>query len=63
MRWCYEVFFKDRELKNIFEKIIYKMWLMCGVSPSILLDYCFERDMKKIERDFYEKEKIQDNKK
>lgn len=63
MRWCYEVFCKDRKLKNNFEKVIYKIWLNCGVSPSILLDYCFERDMKKIERAFYEKEKIQNNKK
>lgn len=65
MRWCYEVFFKDRKLKNIFEKIIYKMWLMCGVRSSALLSYLFERDMWKIDKEFKinEKKKIQNNKK
>ena len=65
MRWCYEVFCEDRKLKNIFEKVIYKMWLMCGVCPSPLLSYLFERDMWKIDRAFKinEKKEIQNNKK
>ena len=37
---CYAIFCGDYIPKNIFEKIYYKLWLMCGVSPSGLLQYC-----------------------
>ena len=38
-KWCYEHFISKTKPKNIFKRLYYKIWLMCGVSPSGLYLY------------------------
>ena len=38
-KWCYEHFISKTKPKNIFKRLCYKIWLMCGVSPSGLYLY------------------------
>lgn len=45
LKFCYEIFCGERKAKNIFEKIIYKIWLSCGVSPSKLMSYCLNKEI------------------
>ena len=40
---CYAIFCGDYKPKNIFEKIYYKLWFMCDVSPSGLVIYCNDK--------------------
>ena len=42
MEWCYKHYIERTKPKGIFKKIIYKIWLMCGVSPSGIIDYLNE---------------------
>ena len=39
--WCYKHFINKTKPKNIFKRIYYKIWLMCGVSPSGLCSLSF----------------------
>lgn len=34
MEWCYKCYEEHKKPKGIIRKIIYKIWLACGVSPS-----------------------------
>lgn len=45
MKWLYEIYIGKRKIKNNFEKFIYKIFLVCGVSPSKLLYYRLEKGM------------------
>lgn len=35
----YEIHCDNKKPKNVFEKILYKIWLFSGVSPSCMLVY------------------------
>jgi hypothetical protein len=39
MDWCYKHYTEKTKPKNIFKKIVYFVWLQCGVSPSRLFIY------------------------
>ena len=45
-KWCYEHFINKTKPKNIFKKLYYKVWLMCGVSPSGLNLYYLGHNLK-----------------
>ena len=43
---CYAILCKDTKPKSNLEKIRYKLWLMCGVSPSGLINYQMDKKFK-----------------
>lgn len=61
MKWCYECYKEHKKPKGIIKKIIYKIWLACGVSPCHLTT----NDMEKIGELLIQgyKEGFNDNKK